>query len=94
MISSTPRFELSCSQWKTREGPEEREQPLDFHVNEPFYHDGSYKTNKVIKFFSKKEKRKQVSEFIRVKTFIILNLRNEKVTSIVFHVKSVNKSTS
>ena len=57
-------------------------------MNEPFYHDGGYKTNKVISFV----KKRQVDEFIRVKTFLILNLLNEKVTFIVCHIKEVNKS--
>ena len=43
-------------------------------MNEPLFHDGGYKTNKVIKFFLKK----QVNEFIRVKFVIILNSRNVK----------------
>ena len=42
MISSPPRFELSNSQYNTREGREELEQPPGFYVNEPFYHDGGY----------------------------------------------------
>ena len=57
-------------------------------MNELFYHDGGYKTNKVTNFF----KKKTVNEFIRVKILFILNLRNEKVTFRVFHVKDVNKS--
>ena len=48
-------------------------------MNKPFYHDWCYKTNQVIKFFLR-----QADEFIRVKTFLILNLRNEKVIFIVF----------
>ena len=58
-------------------------------MNEPFFFDWDYKTNKVIKFFLKK---KQVNEFIRVKIIIILNFHNGKVVSIVFYVKGVNKS--
>ena len=57
-------------------------------MNEPFYHDGGYKTNKVTNF----KKTTTVNEFIRVKILLILNLRNEKVTFRVFHVKDVNKS--
>ena len=37
-------------------------------------------------------KKKQLNEFIRVKTFLTLNLPYEKVTFIVFHAKDVNKS--
>ena len=61
-----------------------------FHKYEPFFHDGGYKTSKVIKFF----KKRQVGEFNRVKTFLVLNLSNEKATysfSIVFYVKDVNQ---
>ena len=58
-------------------------------MNEPFFLDWDYKTNKVIKFFFLK---KQVNEFIRVKIIIILNFHNGKVVSIVFYVKEVNKS--
>ena len=45
----------------------------------------------VIKSFLK---RKQANEFIRKKTFLILNLCHEKLTFIVFHVKNVNKSVA
>ena len=37
-------------------------------------------------------KKREIDEFIRVEAFLILNLRNEKVTFIVFHVKDVNES--
>ena len=49
-------------------------------MNEPFFHYGGYETKKVIKLSLKK----QVNEFIRVKTVIILSFRNEKITFIVF----------
>ena len=60
-----------------------------FHVNEPFYRNGGYKSNKVIKIFLKK---KQIYEVIRVKSLLILKLRNKKVTFIVLYVKYVSKS--
>ena len=37
-------------------------------------------------------KKKQVNEFFRVKTVIILNFRNEKIIFLVFYVDDVNKS--
>ena len=52
-------------------------------MNEPFFHREGYKTNKVIKFF----KKKQINRFIRVKIVIILNSDNEKVIFIVFMSK-------
>ena len=54
-----------------------------FHVNEPFFHDGGYKTNKAIKFFYKK----QINEFFKVEIFIMLNSHNVKVIFIVFMSK-------
>ena len=39
------------------------------------FHDGDYKTNKVIKFY----KEKQVNEFIRVKTIVILKLMRQYI---------------
>ena len=53
-----------------------------FHFNEPFFQDGGYKTNEVIKFFEKK--KKLVKEFFRINIVIILNSYNEKVIFIVF----------
>ena len=49
---------------------------------------GVIKPTKLLSSF----KKRQIDEFIRVQTFLILNLRNEKVTVIVFHVKDVNES--
>ena len=49
-------------------------------MNEPFFYDGGYKTNKVIKFFF----FIQVNEFIRVKIVIMLNSHSEKVILITF----------
>ena len=49
-------------------------------MNQPFFYDGGYKTNKVIKFSEKK----QVNEIIRVKIVIVLNFNNVKVIFIVF----------
>ena len=57
-------------------------------MNEPSFYDGGHKTNKVNKFFQEK----QLTEFIRVKIVIILIFRNEKVISVVFYVKDVNKT--
>ena len=56
-------------------------------MNEPSFCAGGYKTNKINKFF----KKKQVNEFIRVKIVIIINFWDEKVILILFYVKDVNK---
>ena len=65
MISSSPRFELSCSEERDNHVKYEKSgsSHQNFHVNEPFYHNGGYKINKPV-FFLKKE----VNQFIRVKT--------------------------
>ena len=47
------------------------------------------KPTKLLSFVRKKE---QVNEIIRTKIVIILNFCNEKVISIVFYVKDINKS--
>ena len=59
-----------------------------FHENEPFYWTGVIKLIKLLNVFQKR----QGDEFIRAKNFLILSLRNEKVTFIVFHVKDINIS--
>ena len=74
---------------RTRERREEREQPLGFSWNEPFFNNEGYKTNKVIKVFNKK----QVNEFIGFKIVIILNFRNKNVI-IVLYVKDVDESAA
>ena len=48
---------------------------------------GVIKTVKLLGFF----KKRQVDEFIRVKTFLTKNILNKKVTFIVFHLKDINK---
>ena len=48
---------------KTRERTNSGSSHQHFHVNEPFFPDGVYKTNKFIIVFYKK----QVNKFIRVK---------------------------
>ena len=57
-------------------------------MNKPSVYDEGYKTNKLNKFFLKK----QVNEFIRVKIVIIINFWDEKVIFILFYVKDVNKT--
>ena len=52
-------------------------------MNEPFFHDGGYKANKVIKFSEKK----QVNGFIKDKIVIVLNSYNVKVFFIAFMSK-------
>ena len=63
--------------WKDKNSKSSH-QPLQ--VNQPFFYNGGYKTNKVIKFSEKK----QVNEIIRVKIVIILNFNNVKVIFIAF----------
>ena len=52
----------------------------DFYPNVPFFQDGAYKTRRIIKYFSKKQK----NEFICIKLVIILIFYNEKVPFIDF----------
>ena len=49
---------------------------------------GVMKQTKLLSFL----KKKQISEFTRVKTVIILNLCNKKIMFAVVYIKNVNKS--
>ena len=51
-----------------------------FYQNAPFFQDGSYKTRRIIKYFSKETK----NEFICLKLVITLIFCNEKVPFIDF----------
>ena len=58
------------------------------HANERFFMMGVMKQTKLLSFL----KKKQISEFTRVKTVIILNLCNKKIMFAVAYIKNVNKS--
>ena len=94
MISSSLRFELSCSQCKHVK--DERRwggggaAARFFMSTSHFTTTGVIKPTKLLRF----KKKKQVNEFIKLKTLLIINLPKENVTFIVFHVKGVNKSKS
>ena len=78
-------FEQSCGQshetWKNEKSGSGHQ---GFYPNALFFHDAGYKTNRIIKSFSK-ETRKQIY------LFNILNFCEEKVTFIVFPIKDVSK---
>ena len=58
------------------------------HANEQFFMMGVMKQTKLLSFL----KKKQISEFTRVKTVIILNICNKKIMFAVVYIKNVNKS--
>ena len=58
------------------------------HATERFFMMGVMKQTKLLSFL----KKKQISEFTRVKTVIILNLCNKKIMFAVVYIKNVNKS--
>ena len=59
-----------------------------FYPNASIFQDGGYKTRRIIKYFSKKQK----NEFICMKLVIVLIFCNEKVMFIDFWSNILNKS--